>query len=417
MYSGRLVTVSKDINPHSPTYNQYKFEYSDDRPECSPIPDFQLVEGDKYRDENPGSPFYGIEFTFTDSTPTWENLKEKCHEETYQPSGAVGQDGTVECIKVDINPKSATYQNTTDWEIEDEPEIECSAVDTDPILDFQSRTVVTEQNPWNVNVPTGEVINSYLDVNKYSSTYGSTTTEEGFDENLVPDKRVKYDKDYGFQELHYELPINVRWVKNLYSPFYNAAAICLPEDNVGVWPEGAMKPGYVRMTSGFSVESENVGGMFEGDSLGEGGWFFNVGFVDLYLASNAGQCSVDPDYMGANYLKFFEYDQNTDESGVDRSEDVLDLQLGYIRHYRPYLSLENFTNLRNLDLTWSDYDGLVQCDLSQNARLLKISMTVDDINAWDQTRFANYINDNFTLDYSRSRSFRKEGNTLIFKYQ
>lgn len=409
--------MSKDVNPYSPTYNQYKFEYTDDHPDCSPIPDFQLVEGDTYRDENPGSPFYGEEMEFTNSTPTWLVFKQRCHEETYQPSGAVGQDGSVEEKRCDVNPNSATYQEVTDWEIAVIPDIECSAVDTDPILDFKDRTVITEQNDQGIEVPTGEVINNYLDINKYSSTYGSTTTEAGTDSSLIPDRRVKFDKDYGLQELHYSLPLNVRWAINLYSPLYRRVAVCLSDDNQGVWPDGAVEPGHIRLTTGFSAEVENVGELQEGESLGEGGLFFSVGLVDLESTSNTGRCVVDPDYLGSSYLRVYEYGSNLPDSGVDRSADVVDLQLGYIRHSQPYDSLENFTNLRNLDLTWTDYDGSVQCDVSQNRRLLYITMSVTDPENWSIHQWEDYVNDNFILPGDRGQSYTQiNDNTFQLKF-
>lgn len=405
--------MSKDVNPNSPTYNQYKFEYTDDHQDCSPLPDFQLVDGDTYRDENPGSPFYGEEIEFTDSTPTWRVFKQRCHEETYQPSGAVGQDGEVEEKKCDVNPKSATYQELTDWEIAEESDMECAAVSTDPILDYQERTIMTEQNPRGVDEPTGEVVTSYLDINKYSSTYGSTITEEETDESLIPDRRVKFSYDYGFPELHFGLPLNVRWAKNLYSPVYNDVAICLYEDNYGIWPELSMEPGYIRMSQGFPNSSDNVGLLCEGNYFF--GTFYRVGLVDLFNTPTAGRVACNPGSVTGRYLKVFEADENLDKTNVDRSADVIELQLGYIRPTQNYESLSNLTNLRNLDLTFSMYDGSVKCDLSQNSRLTKITMSVLDEDSFDLQDFQDYISDNFILDPDKTKEYFRYSNSYQLK--
>lgn len=157
--TGYIITVYQDINPSSPTYNQTREERLQDETNCPYRGEANWIEDTKYceltdngmltgyeitvyRDVEPLSSTYNqtreerelntTECEADSSLPNWQNIGEPfCRQTVYLPGGLMGNDGYMIQQQQDMNEYSETADEIRDVETLDLEN--CPLPNTEPV--------------------------------------------------------------------------------------------------------------------------------------------------------------------------------------------------------------------------------------------------------------------------------------------
>lgn len=200
--TGYLVIIYQDINPSSPTYNQTKEERLQDETNCPYRGEANWIEDTKYceltdngmltgyeitvyRDVEPLSSTYNqtreerelnLEECETDeTTPNWQNIGEPfCRQKVYLPGGLMGNDGYMIQQQQDMNEYSETADEIRDVETLDLEN--CPLPNTEPVWQTISESChLVTYNGQLVYDGTKDVIR--VNTNQYSPSWNNNIPE------------------------------------------------------------------------------------------------------------------------------------------------------------------------------------------------------------------------------------------------
>ena len=200
--TGYLVIIYQDINPSSPTYNQTKEERLQDETNCPYRGEANWIEDTKYceltdngmltgyeitvyRDVEPLSSTYNqtreerelnLEECETDeTTPNWQNIGEPfCRQKVYLPGGLMGNDGYMIQQQQDMNEYSETADEIRDVETLDLEN--CPLPNTEPVWQTISESChLVTFNGQLVYDGTKDVIR--VNTNQYSPSWNNNIPE------------------------------------------------------------------------------------------------------------------------------------------------------------------------------------------------------------------------------------------------
>ena len=200
--TGYLVIIYQDINPSSPTYNQTREERTQDEENCPSSAEAHWIEDTKYceltengmltgyeitvyRDVEPLSSTYNqtreerelnpTECEANEYTPNWQNIGEPfCRQMVYLPGGLMGNDGYMIQQQQDMNEYSETADEIREIETLDLEN--CPLPNTEPVWQIISESchLVMYQGEL-VYDGTKDVIR--VNTNQYSPTWNNNIPE------------------------------------------------------------------------------------------------------------------------------------------------------------------------------------------------------------------------------------------------
>ena len=200
--TGYLVIIYQDINPSSPTYNQTREERTQDEENCPTSAEAHWIEDTKYceltengmltgyeitvyRDVEPLSPTYNQtreekelnleECEADSSSPNWQNIGEPfCRQKVYMPGGLMGNDGYMVQQQQDMNEYSETADEIRDVETLDLEN--CPLPNTEPVWQIISESChLVTYNGQLVYDGTKDVIR--VNTNQYSPSWNNNIPE------------------------------------------------------------------------------------------------------------------------------------------------------------------------------------------------------------------------------------------------
>lgn len=200
--TGYLVIIYQDINPSSPTYNTTREERLQDETNCPYRGEANWIEDTKYceltdngmltgyeitvyRDVEPLSSTYNqtreerelntTECEADSSLPNWQNIGEPfCRQKVYLPGGLMGNDGYMIQQQQDMNEYSETADEIRDVETLDLEN--CPLPNTEPVWQIISESChLVTYNGQLVYDGTKDVIR--VNTNQYSSTWNNNIPE------------------------------------------------------------------------------------------------------------------------------------------------------------------------------------------------------------------------------------------------
>ena len=217
--TGYLVIVYQDINPSSPTYNQTREERTQDETTCPYRADARWIEDTKYcelsngmytgyeitvyRDVEPLSSTYNqtreekvlntTDCETDETTAEWQNIGDPyCRQTVYMPGGLMDNDGYIVQQQQDVNEYSETY-----GEIRENATLDtenCPLPNTEPVWQIISESchVVTHDGQL-VYDGTKDVVR--VNTNRYSPTWNNNIPETANiedEENCPPFIETQY---------------------------------------------------------------------------------------------------------------------------------------------------------------------------------------------------------------------------------
>ena len=226
--TGYLVIIYQDINPSSPTYNQTREERTQDEENCPTSAEAHWIEDTKYceltengmltgyeitvyRDVEPLSPTYNqtreerelnLEECEADSSlPNWQNIGEPfCRQTVYMPGGLMGNDGYMVQQQQDMNEYSETADEIRDVETLDLEN--CPLPNTEPVWQIISESChLVTYNGQLVYDGTKDVIR--VNTNQYSSTWNNNIPETANIEDEI-NCPPGIERDYSTKYLTFE---------------------------------------------------------------------------------------------------------------------------------------------------------------------------------------------------------------------
>ena len=218
--TGYLVIIYQDINPSSPTYNQTREERTQDDENCPTSAAAHWIEDTRYcelnergmytgyeitvyRDVEPLSPTYNEttqvrELNTTDceedeTTPDWRNIGDPyCREIVYMPGGLLGNDGYMVQQQQDMNEYSPTAEEIREVEIQDLEH--CPLPNTEAVWETVSESChIVEYQGQLVYDGTKDIIRT--NTNQYSPTWNNNIPETVNVEDLIncpPAMEIQY---------------------------------------------------------------------------------------------------------------------------------------------------------------------------------------------------------------------------------
>ena len=163
-YTGNCVKVYEDVEPLSPTYGQQMEEVSADGVLCPP-----------------------------DSTESdWQTIDTYCEQIAYQPSGKLGNSGYMVTVQQDMSEYSPTYGQTRENRTQDV--VQCTPPDTSDVW-----VVTGTECEYENGVRTGNKITYRVEVNEYSPNYNFGATETLIERDLMTCPRSAQAPDWELQ--------------------------------------------------------------------------------------------------------------------------------------------------------------------------------------------------------------------------
>lgn len=191
MRTGYIEKHYIDDNPLSSSYMQERVETVQDDVCFNWQPDMVAIETTDeyvvYQDMNQNSYTFGFKVTVEvgDTNPAYVEAYSMCEQIMYNDT-VLGNNGSIIVYQVDCNPDSSTYKELSSYT---EVSEECALPDMSPQITTSSSCMLKTYLPSGVSGTYGKSIVKGVDVNPYSATYNQTIFEREMDDEecLLPD--------------------------------------------------------------------------------------------------------------------------------------------------------------------------------------------------------------------------------------